>query len=112
MVRHMKKLNLLAIITGLLILTACEMGGVVNKFDGDYFLNEEQYEEGNYIIISGDEFIVMDSHKSIVDCVIVNPKQAHTKVSCDDGEVPEIVMTGERMLITFDGKTMGFKKKE
>ena len=106
---NMKNLNLLAIITGSLILTAC--GG--NKMDGDYFLNEEEYEKGNYIIISGDEFIVMDSYKSIVDnCVIVNPKQAHTKGICDDGAVFEIVMTEGRMLITFGGDTMGFKKNE
>jgi hypothetical protein len=90
---NMKNLNLLAIITGSLILTAC--GG--NKIDGEW----SSLDEGPDYIISDDELIVLQDSESLDKCVIED--QVYAKVVCESGAEMYMELKGEKIILLSRG---------
>jgi hypothetical protein len=90
---NMKNLNLLAIITGSLILTAC--GG--NKIDGEW----SSLDEGLDYIISDDELIVLQDSESLDKCVIED--QVYAEVVCESGAEMYMELKGEKIILLSRG---------
>jgi hypothetical protein len=93
---NMKNLNLLAIITGSLILTAC--GG--NKIDGEW----SSLDEGLDFIISDDELIVLQDSESLDKCVIED--QVYAKVVCESGAEMYMELKGDKIILS--SRNIGF----